>query len=161
MGSLQPKPIFRFLITILLFINLTGCHPHKGFVPMPGIDNEMVMRVILPYAIQLQHDKKLTLEDSSATYGGQGNFIRKIRLHFISQSILELREARDLLVDVVDGFVDALNFDPVLGPLIASYPISSDDLEICIKFESYHGLYVDKIFSLGYSARQMGLLLCL
>lgn len=138
----------RFLnqtfITILLSICLTGCQPYVHIVSLPGIDNELVMRVILTYASTLQHDKKLFLEDSSASYGGQGNYIRKIRLTFSSQSILELREARQLLVDVVDGFLDQVNFDPELGPLTSSYPISSDDLEICIKFESYHGLYVDK-----------------
>jgi len=129
-----------------LLLNLVSCHPKKHPEPLPGIENEVVMQVVLPYAINLQHDKKLRLEDSVAYYGGNGTYIEKMSLSFISQSILELREARDLLVDVVDGLVDAINNDPVLGPLTSSYPLSSDNLEVCIKFESYHGLYVDKLY---------------
>ncbi len=127
-------------------MNLAGCYVRKIEKPLPGIDNETVMWVVLPYAIELQHDKKLHLEESVAYYGGDGNYIEKMKLSFTSQSILELREARDLLVDVADGLIDSLNNDPELGPLISTYPLSTDNLDICIKFESYHGLYVDKAY---------------
>lgn len=136
----------KLLIAALISLNLTSCHERKVNEPLPGIDNETVMRAVLPYAIELQHDKKLQLEDSVVYYGGHGTYIEKMRLTFTSQSILELKEARDLLVDVVDGLLAALNDNEELGPLISGFPPSADDLEVCIKFESYLGLYVDKMY---------------
>ncbi|HRD55852.1 MAG TPA: hypothetical protein PLC42_05585 [Parachlamydiaceae bacterium] len=136
----------KFLILLFLSTFLTSCHPPKEYRPLPGIENESVMWAVLPFAINLQHDKKLRLEDAVATYGGNGTYIRKIKLCFISQSIFELREARDLLVDITDSFIEAINNDSTLGPLTSSFPLSSDDIEICIKFESYFGLYVDKLY---------------
>lgn len=135
-------------ILILLFLStlITSCHPQKEIRPLPGIENETVMWAVLPFAINLQHEKKLHLEDSVAYYGGDGTYIDKIKLIFSSQSILEFREARDLLVDITDSFLIAINEDPTLGPLVNSFPLTSDNLEICIKFESYLGLYVDEIY---------------
>lgn len=142
MRSPKSSQISRFLIAILMTISLTGCRSQHEDVPLPGLNNEMIMQVVLPYAITLQHDKKLRFEDSSVTYGGQGAYIEKLRLYFSSQSILELREARGLLVDVVEGLLDILNDDPIL----AGYPLSSEDLEICIKFESFLGFYIDPLY---------------
>lgn len=142
MRSPKSNQISRFLIAILMTISLTGCRSQYEDVPLQGLNNEMIMQVVLPYAITLQHDKKLRFEDSSVTYGGQGAYIEKMRLVFTSQSILELREARGLLVDVVEGLLDNLNNDPIL----AGYPLSSENLEICIKFESFLGFYVDPLY---------------
>lgn len=136
--------ILSFLLAILLSLNLTSCHSRRMTPPDPIISNEDVMWAILPYAINLQHDKKLILEDSKIHYGPLGSSITKISLDFSSQSILELREARGLLVDVVEGLLDAVNNDPTLGLPLEAMPVSVNELEICFKFESYHGLYVDK-----------------
>ncbi len=123
-------------------ISITGCRSQVEDISLPGLNNEMIMQVVLPYAITLQHDKKLRFEESSVTYGGQGTYIEKLRIYFSSQSILELREARGLLVDVVEGLLDNLNNDSIL----AGYPISSENLDICIKFESFLGFYVDPLY---------------
>lgn len=112
--------------------------------PDPGISNEEVMRVVLDFANDLKHDRHLILEDSTVYYGNYGNYIGKIRLKFITQNIMEMCEARELLVDVTEGCLDRLNNDPVIGPLICSYPIGAENLEISICVESYHVRYVDK-----------------
>jgi hypothetical protein len=146
MSSLKSSPTLRFLIVILTSLHLTSCHHQNEIEVLPGIENELVMSIVLPYAINLQHDMKLKLEESIVHYGGNGTYIEKMCLSFTSQSILELREARGMLVDIADGLLESLNLDPELGPLISGYPLSSDDLEICVKFESYLGLYVDKAY---------------
>lgn len=146
MDFIKNNLVLKFLLALFISLNFSSCYVSKTKPPLPGIDNETVMWVVLPYALELQHEKKLHLEESVAYYGGDGNYIEKMRLNFTSQSILELREARELLVDVADGLIDSLNNDPELGPLISTYPLSTDNLEICIRFESYHGLYVDKAY---------------
>lgn len=130
-------------LVLCAVIFLSGC-VRELERPGPGINNEEVMRVVLDYANDLKHDKHLNLEDSTVYYGNYGNYIEKIRLKFVTQNILEMCEARELLVDVAEGYLDRLNEDPVLGPLIASYPILAENLEIYICFESYLVRYVDK-----------------
>jgi|GEM_PF-1917287 len=146
MSSLKMNPISRIIIATFASISLTGCYNTHEMTCLPGIENVQVMEVVLPYAINLQHDKKLFLEDSVVYYGGQGTYIEGMRLSFTSQSIIELKAAREMLVDIADGLIDSLNQDPVLGPLISGFPLSTDDLEICIKFESFLGFYVDKAY---------------
>lgn len=141
--------IFKFLRSVLsLLVICTGfflVSCARQAIPIePGINNEDVMRVVLEFANDLKHDKHLHLEDSRVFYGNYGNYIDKIRLKFITQNILEMCEAREFLVDVAEGYLDRLNEDPVLGPLIAAYPIGPENLEIYICFESYHIRYVDK-----------------
>lgn len=137
--------IRRFLL-IALLMGMTGCQ-QRTYVQKPTpIDTENVMQVVIPYAVNLEHEKQLRLEDSSVAYGRGGLSIQNLRLNFISQSILELREARELIVDVTEGLVDGLNNNPELMDFFVENPLTSKNLEICIKFESYLGLYVDKAY---------------
>jgi hypothetical protein len=146
MSSLKYRPVFTLILVIATSFKLTSCRSPQQIEILPGIDNELVMSVVLPYAINLQHDMKLKLEESTVHYGGNGTYIAGMCLSFTSQSILELREARGMLVDIAEGLLESVNTDPELGPLVSGYPLSSNDIEICIKFQSYFGLYVDKAY---------------
>ena len=146
MNSPKSSLISRFLLVAVASISLSGCYVNKREQIGPAIDTETVMEIIIPYAVDLEHEKQLRLEDSSISYSKGNVTIQKIRLHFISQSILELREARELIVDITEGLIDNLNNDPFLGDYLVHNQLSSANFEICIKFESYLGLYLDKMY---------------
>ncbi len=155
MNDLKIRHRICVLFTMGIAILFSGCM-HETEMPGPGIDNEEVMRVVLDFANDLKHDRHLRLEDSTVYYGNYGNYIEKVRLKFITQNILELCEARELLVDVGEGFLDRLNEDPCVGPLIAGYPVGPENLEIFICFESYFLRYVDKRY-IAWAVLQDGL----
>ena len=94
----------------------------------------------LPY---LRHEKHLRLEDSKVWYNDQ---IHTIHMEFTSQDILEIREARMLLVDLIEGLLAELNRNPIIAPEFIQYPLAPENLEIYIDFESNHGLYVDPFY---------------
>lgn len=141
------KVLLCILSCICLALMLSSCAAwweENEIRPDPGINNEEVMRIVLDFANDFKHDRHMHLEDSTVYYGNHGNYIDKIRLKFITQNILEMNEARELLVDMTEGFLERLNQDPLVGPLISSYPVNAENLEIYICFESYHVRYVDK-----------------
>ena len=67
-------------------------------------------------------------------------------MEFTSQDVLEVREARFLIVDLVEGLLAELNRNPIIAPQLATYPLTDEYLEICIEFESFHGRYVDPYY---------------
>jgi hypothetical protein len=107
------------------------------------IDAPEIVHAIQNYLAYLRHEKHLRLEDSSVYYD---DYINAIRMEFISQDIMEVREARMLLVDVVEGLLAELNKNPVLGPEFITYPLTPRQLEIYINFESYYGIYGDPYY---------------
>lgn len=144
MKSPKSSLISRFLLVAVTSISLSSCYVNQKPAIGPAIDTETVMEIIIPYAVELEHVKQLHLEDSSISYGNGNVYIQKIKLNFITQTILELQEARELLVDITEELMGNLNNDPILYDYLAHYPITTANLDICIKFESYFGLYLDK-----------------
>ena len=94
----------------------------------------------MPY---IRHELRLRLEDASIYYGESVN---ALRLEFISMDVMEVREARFLLVDLVEGLLAELNTNPTIAPEYLTYPLSPDSLEIFINFETFEGLYVDPYY---------------
>jgi hypothetical protein len=74
------------------------------------------------------------------------NSINSIRMEFICMDLLEVREARMLLVDLVEGLLTELNQNPILGPEFITYPLSPGQLEIYIDMQSYYGIYIDPYY---------------
>ena len=107
------------------------------------IDSPEIVHAIQHYLAYLRHEKHLRLEDASIWYNEEVN---SVRLEFISQDILELREARFLLVDVVEGLLAELNKNPVIAPELITFPLRPEFLEIYINFESFHGEFVDPYY---------------
>jgi hypothetical protein len=127
------------------FTTWPGC---KGTGPMyrnrvlKEIDTEDFSEVIIPYSVELRYEKRLHLQQSYVLYAGADP---KIRLQFISQDILELCQARALLVDVVEGLIARLNLI-VAGSRIFPKQITAADLEIYIDFESFYCKYCDPMY---------------
>ena len=146
----------RSLCFIVLAFFLSGCclMPHVTLPPGERINTEEVTRIIQELGVILKFEKNLDLEDSNVFYGP---YINTIQLEFSSQSLIEMCEARELIVDVVERLLSMLNTNDILGPQFANYPFSSDNLEIYINFESYYGLYIDAPGYIGWMYLEDGI----
>lgn len=143
------------LSSILLF--LTGCSssvPYSFFsnddvkvtipsTPVLDIDSSEVTRLIQDYTVGLKYDQEINLEHAKV-YFNEG--IHTIQLEFVSQRIVEICDARMLIVDVVEGLLPRLNMDPGLASQYSTYPFPYENLEIYITFESYYGRYIDPYY---------------
>lgn len=116
------------------------------------IDTERVSEIIIPYSVALEHEKHLLLEHSYIVYDAPQN---SIRLQFITQNIMEMRDARELLVDVVEGLLERINDSALAGSLFPQ-PFTADQLEIYINFQSWHTRYADP-FYIGWVVLEDGM----
>lgn len=104
------------------------------------IDATAFSEVIIPYAVELKYTERLRFEDSKVYYD---DFAERFRVIFSSQEILELCEARDLLVTVVEGLLERMNASAGVTGSFDHFPIVADDLELYFSFESYDIEYND------------------
>src|SRR5688572_6336962 len=124
--------VFSFLT---LLIVLSGCCPqcdHPEERQMIFVNNEELSAILWDYLTELKYDKHLHIEHTYVCGSETG---AKVRLEFITQNIMELCEARHLIVDVVEGLLDRINNDPIYALYPAPYPLTPDKLEIYIEFE--------------------------
>ena len=137
------------LIYLLLAIVLVGCCCPGYYVKVIDptwvrkIDANELTRTIIRFTTRLNREKGLTLEDSRAYYT---ECTEKIRLVFSSQKCPEIPESRELLVDVVEGLLNAINNNPSIRADLCIAPFTVADLEIYIHFESYFSEYVDPFY---------------
>jgi len=104
------------------------------------VEGPLITEVLYEYAAELRIDKNLHLEDSCVREEDGRHYIR---LDFSSQDILDLPDARYLLVDLVEGFLNKLNDDGDVIEENDGRSFNSKDLEIYIEFESFFTAYVD------------------
>lgn len=111
-----------------------------GSAPAPiGADHLDVSRAVIIYSTFLKHDKRLFLQDGCLIDEEPGPVLH---LEYICQDTLELGQARDLLVDTVEGLLDTLAKE-------TNFPATAMNLDLYIDFESYQGRYVDPYY-VGY-----------
>lgn len=138
--------LYYVLISLTLLLASSGCHLKWCYYGVgeweQKIDGPEITHAIQHYLAYLKHVKRLRLEDSSVYYR---DTIHTVRMEFISMDVIELCEARELLVDVVEGLLYELNRNPILAPQFIDYPLSSAHLEIFIRFESFEQ-YVDPFY---------------
>lgn len=92
-------------------------------------------------AFRFKKERRLKLEDSNFWYNGE---LQKIRLDFSTMELLDLCEARFLLVDLVEDLIKTLKKDEVLmAGLYHPKTIDPDIIEIYIDFKCYFGRYID------------------
>lgn len=128
------------MLSLLLFlIALAGCTNQW----VKQIDSPELTYVVQNYMVKMKHDKHLRLEIASCYYG---KFINTIRLEFISQDVMEVGEARGLMVDLVEGLLVELNQNPILASQFVTYPFGPRNLEIFINFESFFGYFIDPYY---------------
>lgn len=104
------------------------------------IDYTPFSEVIIPYSQELRRTRRLRFEDSKIYFD---NAVRRFRVIYSTQDILELCDVRELIVHVVEGLLERMNSHPDVEVTFDHAPITADDLEIYISFESYFIEYVD------------------
>jgi hypothetical protein len=152
----------RFLSLLLAVVLLTSCSYFDSFTyqkdgsevplapyaqlpkPQLSIHSGEVTAIVQDYAVELQAQKHLHLRHANTYYNEDG--IYAIQLRFISQDILELCEARKLIIDVSEGMLEQLNSNPILIPEFTNHAFFPYNLEIYIDFESYFIRYVDPFY---------------
>lgn len=119
-------------------------------------DTEGLSSIMWDYTTDLKHERRLRLENASVINDNEIG-LYKIRLEFSSQDILEVGPARQLLVDVAEGLLDRLN-SPMTHYDIPppNYPITADQLEIYVDFQSFYGEFVDPYF-VGWMVLENGM----
>ncbi len=140
--------MIRHLIpALLLLLATSSCHLNWNYYGVgeweQKIDGSEATHAIQHYVTYLRHAKRLRLEDSGVYYHDS---IHTVRMEFVSMDVMELCEARELIVDVVEGLLLELNKNPILAPQFLNYPLTAADLEIYIRFESFEIQFVDDYY---------------
>lgn len=112
--------------------------------PVLSIHAEEITAIVQDYSVELKNYKHLYLQHANTYYNEEG--IHTIQLRYISQDLLELCEARKLIIDVSEGMLDQLNCNPLLVPEFTNHAFYPFNLEIYISFESYFAKYVDPFY---------------
>jgi hypothetical protein len=153
--------MLRYLSLLLILVTLTGCSITAEWFGGLGfggrsvkvIDSTEVSRVVLTYSEKLRYTKGLDLEDSVIFYE---NRINRIRLDFNSMYNYDVWEARAMLVDVVEEFLDRINGNAKIYPYLSRTPITASNLEIYIRFPSFYNSYVD-LYMVGFVTLKGGI----
>ncbi|MBA3958371.1 MAG: hypothetical protein H0X51_08290 [Parachlamydiaceae bacterium] len=138
---------YLFLLVSLLF--LSGCShsepmhdAHYEDRVLVNDDADDVSQIIWDLTTEFKYEHDLHLEHS---YLCAGKDHTTIRIEMRTQLIIELCEARQLIVDFVEELLDRINNSPVSMKLSPT-PFTAEHLEISIDFESYFGRYIDPLY---------------
>lgn len=152
--SRRPHAGFSAVFWLLSLVCLTtGCYTRQ--IPVeeepPAAEDAIpeLEYVVISYSNTLecqgnQENERLFLLDSRAYYDQEG--VQRVCMRFRSQRIVEVLEARDIIVHVVEGFLKRVNNDPILPLYIADFPLSPENLCINIEFESYFIKFIDPLY---------------
>ncbi|MBS4167747.1 hypothetical protein [Parachlamydia sp. AcF125] len=153
------------LFPILLLLLLPCCVKlKKTNLPKPLYEREYkaggktstedISRTIMLYAQDLRKKyKHLILEDSQVIFSNRK--LNRIQLKFTTQHAIEVREARELLVEVVEDFLYLFNGQYALVAQ-AGGELNPEKLDIAVNFESYEGVFIDP-FYVGFMTLHKGL----
>ncbi len=110
----------------------------RGYSP----DAEDISEIVIDYARDLQEKHRLYLYDSRVIFDEK---IQKIRIDFTSQASILLCEGREVLFDVVEGYLKRLDEHVTIRGKF-NRPLTARDLEIHITYQSYFNSYIDPEF---------------
>ncbi len=144
------QKIFQAFMAVL-FLFTTGCSPNSypffsdeastvRSGPLFQIDSVELTYVLQEFTTELKYNKHLILEQAKAFYD---DGIHGLQLEFITQNIMEMCEARDLIVDLTEDLLSRINLNDDIASQLTSAPLLPKNLEIYITFESYFGRYID------------------
>lgn len=133
----------QFLALFFGFLVLTSCSPRIA-VTSQRLDTEEMTWLVQRAAVKFKHECFLRHEHSRALFDSNG-FVR-LGFQFSTQDILEVDEARGLLVDFVEFVLGEINRDPLLCGQLSAYPFTADNLDIIILCESFLPEYVDPFY---------------
>lgn len=154
----------RYLLTsLLLLLTLVSCQTTRKYFPLVDEEEQErkvlvyeedaeLSRIIWDFTTELKYDKRLHLEQSYLCVGPEQS---TLHLEFITQSILEMCDARQLLVHVVEGLLDRINA-AYPSYHLSPYPLTANQLNISIIFESFY-VHYDDPFYIGWITLQDGM----
>ncbi len=139
------KKIISLLLTIVSLLSLSSCNSRRvEYVEIPPeIAAEPIVDVVLRYSTELKYEKNLYLMDSKIVHD---ELVQKIRLDYVSQDIVTLCEAREILVDITEGFLARLNAMPGAREQTLKRFFTPYNLDICIHYDSDFIDYVDFMY---------------
>ena len=112
--------------------------------PTLSVHAEEVTSIVQEYAVELKNLKRVHLEHAYTYYNDEG--IHTVQLQFISQDIIDLCQARKLIIDIAEGTLGQLNSNPCLIPEFTNQAFYPYNLEIYINFESDFIKYIDPFY---------------
>lgn len=134
----------RALLYIVMLVMVSACRPclpPDGYIP-GGPNIPELEYVVVTYGDELLREKRLYLRCAHAGY--DDDYIQKVEMYFRTQAIMDIDEARDLMVYLVEGFLARVNEDETLSWDLGSYPFNPSNLKVEIEFESFYTKYVDE-----------------
>ena len=138
--------MFHIIIWMMIVASiLTSCQVRvigEGNM-IKKIDSEEVSHIVINFSNKMKTDHGIELEDSRVEYN---DYIKKIYLEYSSQRLLTVHEARLLIVEVVEEFLQRLNNHTIIGFQLECFPFTADDIEVKINFESFYGRYIDEFY---------------
>ncbi|MCB1118951.1 MAG: hypothetical protein KDK65_03230 [Chlamydiia bacterium] len=96
-------------------------------------------RALMLQAAVMGRKHHLFLENSFV-YHDENGIIDGFFIDFSSMELVELCEARHILVDVVNEILHRVNSDPALTNKLRNPPLTYEDLEIWITHKSFYGI---------------------
>ena len=145
------KPAMRYLLLLLTLFTLTSCCncPWDFWNTSPTIvsikkkiDSQSAVNLVIDFSQTLEEKYHLFLEDSSFWYDNEIEFIQ---LDYSTQAILTVKEARELLVEIVENLMVQLDQDPVLADKL-KYPFKAKRLQIYLDCQTFFGRYIDPFY---------------
>lgn len=134
----------RNLIALVFgLVILTNCCPRCP-CETQALDVEEITWLVQRAAVKYKHECFLRHEHSRVLYDANG--FTRIGIQFSTQDILEVDDARGLLVDLVEYILGEVNRDPLLCGQLAEYPFTADRLNIEILCESFLPEYIDPFY---------------
>lgn len=118
------------------------------------VEDEEITRIVLAYERDLKAKYKLKLYDSRIYYSDEVG-VYKLRLDFTTMQIVELCEARFMLVDIVEGYLSRINNNILLRGDLSHRPFSPMNLEVHVTFESFYVIDVDPMY-IGFIIMEEG-----
>jgi hypothetical protein len=106
-------------------------------------NTEELTRIVITFAAELRKDHNLFLEHSGVFFDDN---INRLVLWFSSQDSLELQEGREVLFDTVEGLLDIINEVGYMTGEFGDRPLTYEDLEVHIDFQSFYNIMVDPTF---------------
>ncbi len=127
-------------VLLLLLTTLTGCLYNDPAYREEMPDIPALEEIVVTYSDEMERYNRLFLSDSRAYYD---HYVEKVCMKFRTEAIMDVLEARDLIVHVVEGFLARVNEDPWVSTDLYNFPFTADNLHVEIEFDSFYGKYVD------------------
>lgn len=144
----------RRLTHVLCLLLLGGCAYPPPQVPYTTAQSIPALEyAVISYGNEMERDAQLFLLDARACFDVNG--FLTIVMHFRTQRLVDLCEGRDLIVQLVEGFLGRINTDETIICSLNPFPITADRLRINIEFQSFYARFIDPLY-MGRIALERG-----